>query len=120
MCLYYSYYYVVALICSRYYSARKFSTNRLRSLENENKNQKNKKLNIFFLEFEISFLRNEFELSFRVVLRRNYIRKRQIISVRTVATLFNIEFRTEDNVKNTLNKTVRSEKISKKTNFRKN
>ncbi len=72
------YYYIVALICSRYYSTRKLLTNCLYFLENKNKSKKNKKLNIFFLEFKTSFFWNKFELSFRVVLKKNYIRKQQV------------------------------------------
>jgi len=73
MCLHCSYYYVVALIRSRHHSARKLLTNCSRSLENENKSKNNKKLNISFFKFEINLLRSEFELSLRVVLKRNYI-----------------------------------------------
>ncbi len=120
MCLHCPYYHVVALICSRHHSVRKSSTNRLRSFENENKGKKNKKLNISFLEFEISFLWSEFELSLRVVLKRNYIRRRRMTSIRIVLILSNIGFKTEGGVRSTSNKIVRLGKISKETNLRKN
>ncbi len=54
MCLHCFYYYVVALIYSKYHNVRKFLINRLRSLKIENKNKKNKKLNISLFRFEIS------------------------------------------------------------------
>ncbi len=80
MCLHCPYYHVVALTCSRHHSARKPSTNRPHPLENENKGKKNKKLNIPLLGSKTSLLRSEFELSLRVVLKRNYIRGRRVAS----------------------------------------
>jgi hypothetical protein len=120
MCLHCPYYHVVALTRSRHHSARKPSTNRPRPLENGNKGKNNKKLNIPLLGSETSLLRSEFELSLRVVLKRNYIRGRRVTPVRTAPTLSNIGFRTEGGVRSTLNKTARSGKISKGASLRKN
>jgi len=119
MCLHCPYYHVVALTCSRHHSARKPSTNRPRPLGNGNKGKKNKKLNIPLLGSETSLLRSEFELSLRVVLKRNYIRRRRVTPVRTVPTLSNIGFRPGGGVRSTSNKTVKSGKISNGASLRK-
>jgi len=110
MCLHCPYYHVVALTCSRHHSTRKSSTNRPRSLENENKGKKNKKLNIPLLRFETSL---------RVVLKRNYIRRRRMTPIRTASTLSNIRFRSKGGVRSTSNKTIKSGKISKGASLQK-
>lgn len=75
-------------------------------------------MNILLLQLKAEFLRKDFESRpLAALLRKNYIRERRVTLARTALTHFSIEFRTEGDVKSTLNKTVESGKISKGVNL---
>lgn len=112
-------YHVVLLTCWRYHSPRKSFTPRQPLLENANED-KNKKLNISLLEAESSVFRNECIRRLRAVsTRKNRITRRRIASARVALIPLSTGSRLEGGEKNTSNKIVKSEKISKEANHQK-
>ena len=118
MCQHCSSYYVVALTWLRHHSVHKFSANFSSPHKNETEGKKNKTSDITLLQQKTDFLWNNYKLSLQaVLLKRNYIWRQWLTSAKTALTLFNIEYKLRGDIRTTLSKTVRSEKISKETSL---
>ena len=118
MCQHCSSYYVVALTWSRHHSVCKFFSNFLPPHKNKTEGKKNKTLNITLLQLKTDFFWSDYKLSLQaVLLKRNYIQRQWLISVKTALTLFNIEYKSGGDIRTTSSKTVRSEKTSRETSL---
>ena len=105
----------------RHHSARKHSTNYPYPLENGNEGEKNRKLNVLYLQPKSSLLLSDCKSHLRPVLsRKNYIRRRRVTSVRVTLTYSSIGFRLKSGEKSTSNKIARLEKIFRGANQQKN
>ena len=112
-------YHLIALISLRHHSARKSSLHRLRPLESGNERKKHSKPDLPPLKPLTSLRRSDFEPSLRVVaLKRYRIRGRRVTPTRPALTRSGIGFELGSGLRNTSNKTARSEKILKGESFR--